>query len=809
VRFIECYVENFGTLHAYKKVFSEGLNSIIAENGYGKTTLSVFIKCMLYGMEDTKRTQLEENDRKHYMPWGGGRCGGTLSVEVFGVRYRIERSFGNRASEDTFSLYNLDTGEKSCDYSSNFGEEVLGIDRDGFERTIFLSERNLWGKNDNKSISAKLSDLVGCDGDIGAMDGALKRLEDGRKFYYKAGGRGEIGELRGRISECELQISQIERLRAQSLSAEDGLATLKGEISKLVEKRTALEANRAVLLEKKSRLALAEQYDGKMRSLMQDSLRLEELRLFFGGEPPSAEEIDEAAYKRLEAEKLNKNAHRYRENDEYDALSLRFEGKTDVSEVEKTYSAAKALPEKEAQLERLIEAMPKSSKYFLKRTPKKEELIALEKSLKKKNGALLISFAIAMIMLGTVLCLVFLPAALAAFAVGIILLVPGIIASKKSSAVTAEHFISELSDEPLPKRSELLSYLGFLIEELEAAEAVSNTASKAVFEKDKLESEISAEKAALAEFVARLGGEGDVYSAAEEIRESYLKYYKMAASAQKSALDRRDALKRAERLNFEADEFLSRYQTESGEPFSELKRKLTEYSYLEKSLAEKKLECAELKEKYGLGAGSTFRQEELYSLEQDLASTSTAISVKEREAAAIESRLKNDAERIEQGFELAEKKAELEEKLALCEHRLDVIVRTKRFLTDSKNSMTAKYLGKTRTAFDKYRSIIEGAESSEAREFMLDTSFSLTVTEGGKSHPHAAYSRGTRDLYALATRLALSDALYDRELPPLILDDPLANLDDGKLRLAKSVLREISKSRQIIYFTCQKNRNID
>ena len=53
MKFIECYIENFGRLHAFRYAFNDGVNSILADNGYGKTTLSVFIKCMLYGMEGT------------------------------------------------------------------------------------------------------------------------------------------------------------------------------------------------------------------------------------------------------------------------------------------------------------------------------------------------------------------------------------------------------------------------------------------------------------------------------------------------------------------------------------------------------------------------------------------------------------------------------------------------------------------------------------------------------------------------------------------------------------------------------------
>ena len=125
MKFIECYIENFGKLQNFNYDFNEGLNVLHANNGYGKTTFTAFIKCMLYGMEDTKRQDLAENDRKHYMPWQGGRCGGTLTIEEGGRRYRIERSFAPKGAEDSFALYDLGTGRASEDYTSAIGEEIL------------------------------------------------------------------------------------------------------------------------------------------------------------------------------------------------------------------------------------------------------------------------------------------------------------------------------------------------------------------------------------------------------------------------------------------------------------------------------------------------------------------------------------------------------------------------------------------------------------------------------------------------------------------------------------------------------------
>ena len=82
MRLLECYIEGFGKLSKKKYDFSSGFNCINEENGSGKTTLATFIKVMLYGMSDTKKANLDENDRKHYMPWSGGACGGALTFEV-------------------------------------------------------------------------------------------------------------------------------------------------------------------------------------------------------------------------------------------------------------------------------------------------------------------------------------------------------------------------------------------------------------------------------------------------------------------------------------------------------------------------------------------------------------------------------------------------------------------------------------------------------------------------------------------------------------------------------------------------------
>ena len=64
-------------------------------------------------------------------------------------------------------------------------------------------------------------------------------------------------------------------------------------------------------------------------------------------------------------------------------------------------------------------------------------------------------------------------------------------------------------------------------------------------------------------------------------------------------------------------------------------------------------------------------------------------------------------------------------------------------------------------------------------------------------------SRGTADQLYLAVRLAVCElALPDANAAPLVLDDALANFDDGRMKLALDVLRSLGRERQILLFTC-------
>ena len=50
MRLISCHVENFGCLHEFDYIFTDGVNVICRENGWGKSTFAAFLLAMFYGL---------------------------------------------------------------------------------------------------------------------------------------------------------------------------------------------------------------------------------------------------------------------------------------------------------------------------------------------------------------------------------------------------------------------------------------------------------------------------------------------------------------------------------------------------------------------------------------------------------------------------------------------------------------------------------------------------------------------------------------------------------------------------------------
>ncbi len=216
MRFISCYINNFGKLSNVSFDFESGVNMIQQDNGWGKTTFSVFLKAMLFGMECKLRKSKKNSERERYFPWNGGAYGGELVFEVEGKQYKIERYFRKKDRNDTCVLYDLTNNTQIEDYSEVLGESIWGIDRDSYEKTAFLSlqQTSLL----NEFISDKMGDIKEQERTLDDSEKAILELE--RKMHELGNSNGgvlhELGIARAN-SETQLEAARNSRVVVQEI----------------------------------------------------------------------------------------------------------------------------------------------------------------------------------------------------------------------------------------------------------------------------------------------------------------------------------------------------------------------------------------------------------------------------------------------------------------------------------------------------------------------------------------------------------------------------------------------------------------
>lgn len=795
MKLIECYIENFGKISQQKFTFNDGFNCICQNNGEGKTTLTVFIKVMLYGLSDTKKQSVSENERKHYLPWQGGKCGGYLIVETDEGTYRIERSFAPKAADDTYRRVDVATGAECTDTAESFGIQVFGIDADAFERTVFHSERALSSKNDNPLISAKLSDLSGTDGDMGGVDDALRLLEEQRKFYQKRGGSGKLTDISTKISETELKLASLARTEAELSELDGKIKAISTEMTTLDEESRTLMKERGEALLLRSKAGNVERYN-KTQTRVDDLVKKKnELIEFFAGQIPTFENLEKASLYHTRAEQIYKDIkERSADTEEYKQLALVF-GNT-LSEESIASVRESCAREKNREYNILALRASRFGEVFDKRVPTDDEISAMQTALAEKFKAklllpiILALASVAAIVLGALITpIIFAPAA--------ILLVLAIVIFSASA--------SKAKKQRLARDEKIASFFASICPKISTEDSAALLREMSELRrKAPDENEGAEDQDIIDRFNKTYFGVGDNrISAAEEVMKRFERFERL--KIEKAILE--ESLKKerseADRLTVVSRAFTLKYKTTSENPFDEIRRKLTEYNELTSLIVAGHAELA------GLGTPSVENSSErkLLSVEE-IDAKIRAVDARRVELERTRGALLKYKEELEYSLlekdNLAATLAELHEEYTEASERLNVILLTQKYLGEARNIMTAKYLGKTRAALLGYLAEFSG----ESDGFEIDTSFEVKKIERGETRTLDSYSKGTRELYNLSAKMALCDSLYENELPFLVFDDPFSSFDDEKVAQGLSLLEKISEKRQVIYLTCASSRAI-
>lgn len=146
-------LSDFGKFHQEEFTLSPGLNIATGANESGKTTLRMFIRSMLYGLERERGIKARKDDYTRLKPWDYGRFQGVLEFETEGRKYRLFRNF--LTTEKEVVLTDLESGRQI--------EDAAGFLRECGLKSPAVYTNTFWVGNDcatEELLGTELKDFL-------------------------------------------------------------------------------------------------------------------------------------------------------------------------------------------------------------------------------------------------------------------------------------------------------------------------------------------------------------------------------------------------------------------------------------------------------------------------------------------------------------------------------------------------------------------------------------------------------------------------------------------------------------------------
>lgn len=863
MKLIACHIENYGKIKDADYTFAEGLTEYCEKNGYGKTTLASFLKAMFYGLPAVNKRVKQFNDREHFYPFSGGKFGGSLIFEKEGKQYRIERFF-DKSSSTKDSLLVYCNGTPTEEFGGEVGKSVFGLDEEAFARTVFVTAAEM-EIGATSGINAKLNRYVdNTDGDHD-FDSAIKALAEKRK-ELKAD-RGSGGLITGKREEISRLQSEIENLNRISVSLGrqyEEREALQRQIRE-AEKREKTENDKNLLRQKwetydnyaetlaevrEKAEALRRRYpeglpsQAELRSLREqagllESLRerqaaaalsrdeqekMEELsRLFVEGAPEqdalmqTEERLSQVAGLRVQLEELKKGVQTEKQKE----LSEKFsDGVPQKAEWDELHTLLTEYQDKEKELEALKDLSLQSGQQEEQQGKGAGVLtivLILLAVLLFAGGAALwhgggaVTAGILLAGLGAVALIVF-----------VILLLHRQKAAAVRRAERQEAFEKLQEDFKDSKEAirEKLAYYGYhsrngvvydfatLEREAEEYEAFRKEEENA---KEAFEAKAEECRGLLEQTTAFLGRYTqddsslrtdfrNMQAAFRRLQEDIREYDRLKKAEERYRDKRIFCMEQAEEVRAQMQAAFSAHGMEFPQ---DLKAKLealeadrNEMSHLDKAVAEQKKRLEEYMLKNALSQRPEGEAADMEALRQEQSQRRKRLAELDGQIADAESLLES----------LSEKQNELtlaEEKLEEYREKHFFYTEAAEALKTAEQNLKDKYIAPIRERFCVYSTAIEQAIGEKVT---MDKDFQISFERGGENRRDRHLSAGERSICALCFRLALIDNMYETEQPFLIMDDPFVHLDAAHMEKTGKVLRELAKSRQILYFCCHESR---
>ncbi len=893
MQLIECHIENFGKLRNYDIKFTDGVNEILDENGWGKSTLAAFIKVMLYGFDDEKK-RTGEKERKKYMPWQGGEYGGRLTIQTKEGAYIICRSFGKTEKNDELKI--LDAGTqtetdvfKKGGASAHIGERLFCVDRDTFFNTMYISQADRRTQVTN-DIHARIGSSEQILQDIGGYGKVEERIKN-------AVNRATPNRKGGFLKDIQNKISEMERTQQKRETLEETARERQEQIRTHKEQKMRLQGNVRQLQEQKNQISIYNELSAK-RNHYQEFVKeeqrrrsaLEQARACFPGRLPNNEDCIRLSKLEEQLQKAAQQMENYRFTQEEEAqlgnLAQYFSGRLPSGETLAFYKKKSAKLQTlnlELARERLSEEEDKklgdyqrifgdhiTEEEFDRKLDHCRTYTNLKQSLQEKRSAL----QAAAMMRGQyeylhhpksviwqypagligILAGIILALFLDERFIGIIMLIAGIclcgcgllakIREKSPEPVHQEETMKEeqLKEELLEGEQRLRALLEDVHQFLAAlnCDCEDSGMEGRLYE---LKTEYHSYKRLLSQ-KQMLQESGILEQAKSLYREliDFLQPYALLQSYENQMNDKTitaldSALSRLERnaelyqqlraRSQRRDEAKTSFEQAAGE-ISDAFRELSMVP--EKELREqirglemnlhKYVQCRQEEQEAADRVSSYLKKENieqlmnltqpenmcsLEELDEKILTFEQQIEAETNEIDQYSRAYEQAAEEIDQLNADAEMLEEMKKQQQKVREQYDNLLIAQDFLDQAKTNLTKQYTDPFMTSLEKYYKIITDGEECH---YSVDANLKVYLDVGSIPKELSALSMGYQDLSWLCMRLSFIDAMYQEDKPFLIMDDPLVNMDEKRIRGGRRLLKQLSARYQILYFTCHRSRSI-
>ncbi len=773
MKLLNVHIENFGKLSMFNYHFSDGLNTIYEENGFGKTTLATFIKVMLYGFSRTSSQNITVNERKKYEPWSGGKYGGYLEFEYQGIEYRVTRFFGKSLAKDTFSIFDLThRTDKTC-FTENLGEELFGLDVDSFSRSVYIPQNLDKGSYTTTSIHTKLSHLVEDTNDLNNYDLAIQKLKEKRTELKKYKGNG------GRISNLEEQLISLETKLSKIHDDKEYYDTYQHEQEELMHDLQELQENLKASRKDIYRIPELEIQRNKLEELQNQiniaKQKLKTLDCRYQAGYPSDNELSELKKEssilsfneyRLNEIKDLKCSSQYKEKmakDIYDLQQMmdlsKQEAQLDLPSDKEMHTCLKMIQDYESKLSK-----HSHSKYQYCLILSVVLLIGILFFVYQKNVQLIIVFVL-----------------LELFSMILYAIV-------KMKTVNENDKNKEIM---VKEKEQLLSFFEYYLP-LSSHQSFKQDYEelKTKIERNTLNSHKNEE---VKQEIQSILNDYQVKDL-DELQQKYHAYIMNEEEIQKRT-DQNQNIRAYIEL------FKQKYHIDDEGNVYELVTKDIE---LRESLVEQINEWNKQKDEYLKSypdiETSTLNVETCNNYENELEEKRLQFNeqlnhLKYKSDECVKN-IQQEKDLLAEYNKLLNEKNEYENKCILLD-------KTMAYLSQAKENLASLYIRKIEKSFMNYANQIFHHELDDSK---IDTSLNIYIEENGDLKKVNHYSTGMIGCIDLCMRLALVDALFEKEQPFIVLDDSFVDLDDIHLQKALNLIGKIAENRQIIYFVCHSSR---